>query len=106
MIEHHDEAVAFARRALSEIFPLLPKWDLQWPDWAGQRVTLDGRQFYVSISPWNSKRSGRGFKVWPANSTPAARPRVDGFVGVSAEGLRVDVEEYWRQRGRRRIAQP
>jgi hypothetical protein len=101
VIEHHDEAVAFARNALVEIFPLLPSSGLQWPDWAGQRITVDGRPFYISISPWNEARGGRGFKIWPANSTPAGRPRVDGFVEVSAEGWDIQPDRYDRPRSRR-----
>lgn len=43
MIEHYEEAVGFARKALSEIFPLLPGWGLRNPDWEGQYVVVDGR---------------------------------------------------------------
>lgn len=96
------EAEALSKKVLMQIFPVLPRWGLHNPDWQGQVVEVDGRRFYVCISPWSYNRSGRAFRFWPDRSTPASHLFVEGFLTISESGLRIEPQRFFGAKRHRR----
>lgn len=101
-IKHHDEAVAFAQRALYQIGGLLPGWAFNPAGWSDPiYIVVDDRPLSIVISPWNEARQGRGFKIWPTNTTPAGVPRCDGFFKITTGGLEIYPDLFRRPRRRK-----
>lgn len=92
---NYNDAEALSTKVLIGIFPVLPGWCFHNANWVGQEVGVDGRRYYVGISPWVETRSGRKYHFWPVGSSPASRLAVKGFLTISDGKLRVEPERFF-----------